>query len=114
MILADENVDFRIIRALRKHNVQVKSILEESPGISDKNVIELTRENNLTLLTEDKDFGKWVFSHKQKISVILLRYNSKNVNKIADSLLEVCTKNIETFKGKFTTITEHKIRQRKI
>jgi hypothetical protein len=43
-ILADENVDFRIIKDLRNKGVNVISILEDYRSISDKEVLQLARD----------------------------------------------------------------------
>ena len=63
MILADENVDFRIISALRNLDFQVISIQEDYKSIPDSEVIKISKESNSIILTEDKDFGEWVFAH---------------------------------------------------
>ncbi|MEN8120515.1 MAG: DUF5615 family PIN-like protein [Bacteroidota bacterium] len=57
MILADENIDYRIIKALRNNKIDTYSICESNSGISDEQVIELAREQKLIILSEDKDFG---------------------------------------------------------
>lgn len=115
MILADENVDLRIIRALRGSGIEVISIFEISKGITDSKIIELAIETNMILLTEDKDFGEWVFAHKQKgLSVIFLRYQFKELDKIILSLLSVLGDSAKAFHGFYTTITPRKIRQRQL
>ncbi len=49
--------------------------MKEYQGISDKEVLNLAREFNAILITEDSDFGEWVFAHREKITgVIFLRY----------------------------------------
>lgn len=111
MILADESLDFRIVKALRQKGLNVTSILENSPGITDKEVVALTKEGNYLL---DKDFGKWVFAHKYKISVILLRYNVKNIDQIIKTLTRLLTEKSDQFSDTFTTVTEQKIRRRKL
>jgi predicted nuclease of predicted toxin-antitoxin system len=58
MILADENIDARIISFLRASKIKIYSIIENNPGISDEEVILLAKENNQIILTEDKDFGE--------------------------------------------------------
>jgi len=115
MLIADENIDFRIIDALRHEGLEVYSIYEELRGISDFEVIELSHKTGFTILTEDKDFGEWVFAHKiEGISVILLRYTFIETEEITNALLQVLKmKNLE-LNGLFTTITTKKIRQRKI
>ena len=115
MLIADENIDFRIIEALRQKGIEVYSVFEELRGISDFEIIELSNKTGFTILTEDKDFGEWVFAHKTKgISVILLRYTFTETNDIIGVLFQVLKmKNLE-LKGLFTTITAKKIRQRRI
>jgi predicted nuclease of predicted toxin-antitoxin system len=54
MIIADENIDFRIVKALREQNFKAASILEDSPAIDDKTVVKIAKENEFILLTEDK------------------------------------------------------------
>ncbi len=56
-ILADESVDYRIVKELRNKDFDVISILEDYRSISDKEIIEIARNKATLLLTEDKDFG---------------------------------------------------------
>jgi hypothetical protein len=39
-ILADESVDYRIVKALRNKSFEVISVVEENPGIPDNDVID--------------------------------------------------------------------------
>ncbi|MBI3501097.1 MAG: DUF5615 family PIN-like protein [Bacteroidetes bacterium] len=76
MLLADENIHGGIIRSLRQIHIDLLSIKETNPGLQDENIIELAKNTDRIILTEDKDFGEWVFAHKTKsISIILLRYH---------------------------------------
>ncbi len=114
-IVADECVDFRIIRQLRGVGFQVFSILENNRSAKDKGVLEIAREHGALLLTEDKDFGEWIFAHKEPdVGVILLRYHPTEVNKIADSLLQLLNKYETQLLSKFTVIKPGKIRMRTI
>ena len=82
MILADENIDQQLIDWLRSHGVAVLSIGENHSGILDEEVIALSKEPPSIILTEDKDFGEWVFAHQEKgISVIFLRYHFSELPK---------------------------------
>ena len=75
MILADEGLNGNIVKELRKLGIEVDWILEVSPGIKDEQVIKRAKEHKKILITEDKDFGEWVFAHKIKgLSIIFLRY----------------------------------------
>ena len=115
MILADENIDSRIINILRDQKIKVYSILEEFPGITDFEIIQLARRTGFILLTEDKDFGEWVFSHKEKeISVIFLRYKTSDLDILSKSLVKLLKTNPDELISHFTTVTINKIRKRKI
>ena len=71
MILANENVDHAIIEALIEKGIEVYSIYAMQRGLSDEEIITLSRNPPRIILTEDKDFGEWVFAHKESaISVI--------------------------------------------
>ena len=115
MILADKNIDFQIITALRDSGQNVVSIQEEFKSIADAEVIKISKDTNSIILTEDKDFGEWVFAHKAEgLSVIFLRYHNKDRRTIIKSLINYNTNHPEKLFGHFTTITKSKIRQRAI
>ena len=67
------------------------------------------------ILTEDKDFGEWVFAHHVRdISVILLRYDYINVEAIASIVANLIEEQGQALFGKFVTVTLNKIRIRTI
>jgi predicted nuclease of predicted toxin-antitoxin system len=115
MIIADENIDFRIIRELRNNNIEVFSIAEELRGIIDIEIIELAKKTDFIILTEDKDFGEWIFSHGIKgISVIFLRYHVKDLAAMLSAIVRILTDRVDELSGHFTTVSPKKIRRRKI
>ncbi len=115
MILADENLDLIVISALQSNNIEVYSIFELDRGLKDKEIIELSKNPPRIILTEDKDFGEWVFAHEEReISVILLRFNYADIHKIASILVNLIKVKGKDLFGKFTTITVNKVRIRKI
>ena len=61
--LADESCDFAVVRALRTAGHKVLAVAEISPRANDSEVIRLALEQDLILLTEDKDFGQLVYAH---------------------------------------------------
>lgn len=112
-ILTDENVDYRIVKYLRDKSYKIIGILEDFRGISDKEVIELARNKEAILLTEDKDFGKWVFAHKEKTKgVIYLRYTGGEIKTICNALIYLLSKYGDVLHKKFAVITLNKIRMR--
>ncbi len=114
-IIADENVNFNIVTALKNNAFDIISVLKEYQGKSDEEIIGLVKQFNAILLTEDSDFGHWVFAKKEKeISVIFLRYDSMDLTKITDSLIKVLNDYGALLYGKFVVITINKIRIREI
>ena len=115
MILADENIPSNIIDALRVKDIEVYSVYENTRGISDREIIELSKNPPRIILTEDKDFGEWVFAHGIKsISVIFLRYRYAEQSLIKDILVDLIDQKMEELFGMFITITKTKIRYRMI
>jgi len=115
VIIADENLDAKIIAALRAINIDIYSIAELHSGFSDEEVINLTKEKGGVILTRDKDFGEWVFAHHVRdISVVLLRYRFTQTDLIIARLLQLFEFNSEALAGKFTTVTVLKTRSRNI
>lgn len=114
-LLADESLDFRIVVKLRDMGFDVISVLREYQGVSDKRVLELARQHNAILITEDSDFGEWVFAHKEKnVSVVFLRYKHEQIEGISSSLIKLINKYQTELYGKFVVITVRKIRIREI
>ena len=113
MLIADENIDYRIINRISKIPIDIISISKSYSGISDFEVIELSKNPPKIIITEDKDFGEWVFAHHIKdVSIIFLRYKYSDFEIISDILLNLLTTRIKDLQGKFTTITTQKIRIR--
>jgi len=116
IILADENIDHRIIKAIQRIGIEVQAVYFSNRGISDLEVIAWAKTPPpKVILTEDKDFGKLVFSNDtQDLSVIFLRYPFKETAAIIESILKLLQYQQEYILGHFTTVTINKIRSRKI
>ena len=113
-IVADENVHHQIILNLRQQGLDIISIKEQSPGVTDKEVIKLVEKLNALLVTEDSDFGKWAFVHKKQFGVIFLRYHYKEVRLISQQLSNLLKKYQQKLSKKFTVITVKKVRMREL
>jgi len=112
--LADESCDFSIVRSLRKANYDVNAIAEETPGISDLEVLKKARKEERILLTEDKDFGEWIYAHGSEISgVIFFRYPSSYRQHIAAMPHELIKLKKEELVGSFTVVEPGRFRVRK-
>ncbi len=115
IVVADENIPQQLIEKLRSNGFEVLSIRDTYRGIHDGKVIEIVKSLQGVLLTEDKDFGEWVFVHGIKgLSIILLRYGKNEFDEILDSVLKVLLRWETPPRPLFVTITRKKIRRRQI
>lgn len=60
--LSDEGFDFRVVEALRSAGHDVEAVAVVARGAADAEVLELARQDERILLTEDRDFGQLVFA----------------------------------------------------
>lgn len=114
--LADENISNDLINSLRELNFEIDSVREKYRSYSDYQIIQIVADTETIIITEDKDFGDWVFAHHIKsISVILLRYEKEDYPTVKNSLillLKLLTE--KEFEKRFITINKNKLRIRKI
>jgi predicted nuclease of predicted toxin-antitoxin system len=115
MILADEGLNGNLVKALREDGYQIMWIKETAAGMADEDIIVLARQNNQILITEDKDFGEWIFAHQLSgLTIIFLRYDKEDYDTIL-SFLRSALKTIESSgKNEFITINKNKVRRRRI
>jgi len=52
-LVADESVDFNIVKTLRSLGYSIYSIQESNSGISDIEVLQIARKQKAILITED-------------------------------------------------------------
>ena len=109
--LADESVDFPIVKLLRENNFEVDYIAEIKPGITDKQVINLANQKKRILITADKDFGEIVFRQRKISSGIVLYRLSGLANKEkSEKILSLIYEHQSSIEGNFTVITQKQIR----
>ena len=109
--VADEGCDFTVVRALRKAGFDVLCISESTPRAEDSKVIGLALREGRILLTEDKDFGRLVYSHGQETAgVIFLRFPTFARKQISRDVLNLVKQQGEKLAGSFTTVQPGRIR----
>jgi predicted nuclease of predicted toxin-antitoxin system len=114
VIIADENIDHRLIEILREY-FEVISIYESFRGATDLEIVSMARQKVAMIITEDKDFGEIVFTNEyEHLTVILLRYTFKDKAKFYEVLSVLLQHQALALIGKFTTITPDKIRIREL
>ena len=97
-ILADENVHIDIVKGLRQANIEILSIHDVGlAGHKDREILDYSEENNLVLLSGDKDFGGLIkFGGLWgRGKVILLRYHLINIERIVMDIVEICNREVE-------------------
>lgn len=52
IIVADESVDFRVVKQLRKDDFEVYAICEMQPSINDKMVLDIATEKDAILVAQ--------------------------------------------------------------
>jgi predicted nuclease of predicted toxin-antitoxin system len=113
--LADESVDFAIVKSLRDLGYDVSYITEMSPGISDSEVIEIASSQSRVLITGDKDFGTLTFRNKMiSQGVVLYRLSGFSNEEKAQHVTSVISEHEASLTGSFTVIGKELTRMRKL
>lgn len=103
--LADENLDFAVVRALRGAGHDVRALAEEASRTVDAEVIALAAREGRILLTEDKDFGWLAFVAETGTGgVILVRFPGNARQALVRSVLELVAANGDALRDSFTVL----------
>lgn len=109
--LADESVDFRLVKSLRVSEYDVEAVIETHAGITDEEVLELANKLNAILITEDKDFGELTYRLKKPSKgIILLRLSGVSINDKINKVKEVLENRKDKLYQSFTLIGINKVR----
>jgi predicted nuclease of predicted toxin-antitoxin system len=115
MIVADECLNGKLIAALEQAGYELTAISRTASGIDDLRVLQTAEKLNAVLITEDSDFGEWVFSHHlTNVTIVFLRYDKVDYPVILNFLLGSLKEIEESEERQFITINKNKIRFRKI
>ncbi len=111
--LANENFPHPSIDLIRNSGYHVISIAETNAGISDHVVIEISLQNNLIILTFDKDYGEIIFKEKILIppSIVFFRFKGNDSRFAGNVICKLLKDNVE-LNHHFTVVEESGIRQR--
>jgi predicted nuclease of predicted toxin-antitoxin system len=113
--LADESVDFPIVKLMRNLGYDIEAIMEFSAGIPDTEVLKIANEKEAVLITMDKDFGELVYRNKHNaFGIVLLRINHLESDKQLSIINQLLDKYVDELLGRFTVVQENNIRIRTI
>jgi predicted nuclease of predicted toxin-antitoxin system len=99
---------------LRQLGYEITSILEDSPGIEDTEVLSRAVEEQRIILTFDRDYGELIYRLQlpSPKGVIYLRFRPHTPEEPALVLLELFKAEEVQFEKKFTVVEREQIRQR--
>jgi len=109
--LADVNVEKTIIDFLRQFGYLVQSVAELSTSMLDEDILNYAQRNNFILITNDKDFGEFVFRQKKMTKgIILFRFeNQKAIEKIT-TIQFVLEHHQDKITNHFVVLSPNKVR----
>jgi predicted nuclease of predicted toxin-antitoxin system len=115
-IIADENIDYKIIQELRNEGIEVFSISESQFGIKDKEVLEVANHLEALLITEDKDFGELVFRLRLPNHGVLLIRLSDDLPRatIIGKVVETILKYNESLFHCFSVLDDYQMRTKRL
>ena len=112
-IIADESVNYSLVKDIRNLGIEVLSIAEDYASLQDIDIASLSLDPPALILTEDKDFGELVYKNKVPVkAVILLRYKHPDLPAIRERLLLFLLKQASVLNKTFSVITFNKTRIR--
>lgn len=113
-IVIDESVDYAIVNITKQNGFNVFAIIDETPSISDNEVLSIANKQDALLITGDKDFGELVFrfqlSHKDILLIRMIEAKSfEKANAVLKTLMEYYNEMVDNF----SVLDNEKLRIRK-
>lgn len=110
--LADENLSGPSLRLLREHGLDILSVIEETPGLDDADVVGLARQLDRVLITFDSDIGERIFRHGDAPppGVIYLRFIQSDPEETARVIIGILNSGT-SLDGQFITYRNGRIRR---
>ena len=94
-----------VVRALRLAGFDVRSIVEEFPGMADEDVAALALADARSLLTEDRDFGRLVYAPMQETAgVIYIRYPARARASLGTNVVSLVEEHGQMLAGCFSVM----------
>lgn len=109
-LLADENIPKKTVEALKQREIDITSVVDSSPGLSDRAVIELANNENRVIVTFDKGFGELIFRERLEVrGLILLRLAPTSPEHIAERIAHIMAQKIP-IENKIIVVREDSVR----
>lgn len=112
-LVADENIDRRIVERLRQDGHSVEWIAELAPSVSDEDVLQRAVAAAAVLVTEDKDFGELVYRRGLTHSgILLVRLEGLDNATKAEVVSQAVRDNAMELPGSFAVVSPDSVRVR--
>ena len=113
--LFDENIGWRVVEFFKMQNYDIKSVLEELRGTSDKEISKIAYKEKRIIVTLDKDFCSLVFKDFIHChGVILLRLSNESQKNIINALKNVLENTGDELYRNFLVVNDNNVKIRKI
>jgi predicted nuclease of predicted toxin-antitoxin system len=94
--IADENIPRETVDLLKEKGVDIVSVTDLAPGLSDEEVLDLANKDGRITITFDSDFGQLIFKQKRKTKgLIILRFNPESPQQIAKRIQQALVTKIK-------------------
>lgn len=111
--LADENLELKIVEALRSRGFDVETIEPSQRSASDPMVLAKAREEGRILLTNDKDFAELAFRRRLASSgIVLIRLPKLSSAEKAAHVVEEVVALGDRLAGMMTVLEQEATRRR--
>lgn len=112
--LANENFPLLSIILLQNNGHNVTSIIEESPGAKDLDILKQAHKEKKIILTFDRDYGELIYKHKVFVpdGVVYFRFAPSTPEEPGKILLKIIEEGKISVSDRFTVIERGRIRQR--
>ena len=112
--LANENFPLSSIRLMRNAGYDVASVIEDTPGAKDHEILKRAHEEIRIVLTFDRDYGELIYRRKSftPTGVVYFRFDPFTPEEPAEILLNILKTGKVEILGKFTVVERGRIRQK--
>lgn len=112
-LLADENIDPRLIEWLREEGHEVLAAQSTAAGAPDDELVATSIQASRFIPTRDKDFGELAVRHSMPVpGVVLIRLQSKSRAEYLHSFAERWPRILPHLQGHLVVVTNTSIRFR--
>ena len=109
--LVDECTGPAVAKWLREQGHETFTVYEEARGTDDDKIVEKALQDNLILITNDKDFGEKIYRERRRHKgVVLLRLDDERAESKINALQRLLEGHADRLPDAFVVVTETTIR----